>query len=448
MAVPAILIFDVGKTNKKALLFDEQYKLLHEESAQLEETVDEDGFPCEDVNALTNWVQQKFLEMVSIKDIDLKAVNFSAYGASFVHIDKMGKVIPPLYNYLKPFPEHIKRQFYDRYGGEDLVARETASPVLGSLNSGMQLYRLKYEKPEVYEKISYSLHLPQYLSFILTKTPATDISSVGCHTNLWDFTKNQYHDWVNKEELDNKFAPLYNGDKITGNTNGEKNEIPVGIGLHDSSAALIPYLSSFHEPFVLISTGTWCISLNPFNHAELTNEELKQDCLCYLSYEGKPVKASRLFAGYQHEQHIKRLAAYFHKAGDYYQGLEFDARYAVSSDGSSSDVLSNSDLCEFNDYEEAYHLLVRDIVMQQVKSTNLVLKGAPAKKIFVDGGFAKNRIYMTMLANSFRGLEIYAATISQASALGAGLAIHKNWNNDPLPADIITLKPFRNTSSV
>jgi hypothetical protein len=170
--------------------------------------------------------------------------------------------------------------------------------------------------------------------------------------------------------------------------------------------------------------------------------------LCYLSYEGKPVKASRLFAGYQHEQHIKRLAAYFHKAGDYYQGLEFDARYAVSSDGSSSDVLSNSDLCEFNDYEEAYHLLVRDIVMQQVKSTNLVLKGAPAKKIFVDGGFAKNRIYMTMLANSFRGLEIYAATISQASALGAGLAIHKNWNNDPLPADIITLKPFRNTSSV
>ena len=37
MKLPAILIFDVGKTNKKVLLFDEQYKLLQEESIQLEE---------------------------------------------------------------------------------------------------------------------------------------------------------------------------------------------------------------------------------------------------------------------------------------------------------------------------------------------------------------------------------------------------------------------------
>ena len=41
---PVILIFDVGKTNKKALLFDEQYKLVFEESKQLTEIKDEDGF--------------------------------------------------------------------------------------------------------------------------------------------------------------------------------------------------------------------------------------------------------------------------------------------------------------------------------------------------------------------------------------------------------------------
>jgi sugar (pentulose or hexulose) kinase len=434
----------VGKTNKKILLFDELYKLIHEETRQLEETTDEDGFPCEDVNALTNWVRQKFSEILLNQDIDVKAVNFSAYGASFVHLDDELNIATPLYNYLKPYPDTLRKQFYNSYGGEELVARETASPVLGSLNSGMQLYRLKYEKPEVYKKIKYSLHLPQYLSFILTKTPATDISSVGCHTNLWDFTKNQYHDWISNEGLDKKFAPLYNGDKIIGNTSS-KNEIPVGIGLHDSSAALIPYLSSFHEPFVLISTGTWCISLNPFNQAELTSEELKQDCLCYLSYDGKPVKASRLFAGHEHEHHTKRLAAYFQKANDYYQAVEFDRRYIVHSGESSSDPFSNLELSEFNDFEEAYHLLVRDIITQQVKSTKMVLQGTPVRKIFVDGGFAKNKIYMTMLANSFRDLEIYAATISQASALGAGLAIHKSWNNNPLPADIVKLKRFSST---
>ena len=43
----------------------------------------------------------------------------------------------------------------------------------------------------------------------------------------------------------------------------EEDTIAVGAGLHDSSAALIPYLSAFREPFILLSPGTWCISLNP-----------------------------------------------------------------------------------------------------------------------------------------------------------------------------------------
>ncbi len=81
--------------------------------------------------------------------------------------------------------------------------------------------------------------------------------------------------------------------------------------MHDSSAALIPYLIAFDDPFVLVSTGTWCISMNPFNHTALTENELKNDCLCYLAYNGAPVKSSRLFAGNEHEQQVIRLAAYF-----------------------------------------------------------------------------------------------------------------------------------------
>jgi sugar (pentulose or hexulose) kinase len=450
MKVPVALIFDVGKTNKKVLLFDEQYKLLHEESVQLDETTDEDGFPCEDVQALTHWMLQKFSEILLRRDIDVKAVNFSAYGASFVHLDEKLNAASPLYNYLKPFPDNFKRQFYNTYGGEDLIARETASPALGSLNSGMQLYRLKYEKPEVYKKIKYSLHLPQYLSFVLCKTAATDISSVGCHTNLWDFAKNRYHDWVHEEKIDEKFAPLYNGDKVIGSVHDQK-EILVGIGLHDSSAALIPYLSSFHGPFALISTGTWCISLNPFNHTALTDEELKQDCLCYLSYEGKPVKASRLFAGYEHEQQVKRLAAHFNKRADSYHSIEYNDQFAAQIRGQNEMLplsFSKMDLNKFKTYEEAYHHLIADIVQQQARSTNLILEGTAVKKIFVDGGFGKNVVYMNLLAKVFVGVEIFAATVAQASALGAAMAIQKSWNKSPLPTDIIELERFTNIGSI
>ena len=104
MSTPVILIFDVGKTNKKIWLFDEQYKVVHEETAQLKEVQDEDGFPCEDVFALTQWIKERFARLRSIPQFEIKTVNFSGYGASFVYLDNDSGVIPPLYNYLKPCP--------------------------------------------------------------------------------------------------------------------------------------------------------------------------------------------------------------------------------------------------------------------------------------------------------------------------------------------------------
>src|SRR5258705_2252215 len=188
--IPAIAIFDVGKTNKKLLLFDQQYDLVHEESKKFDEIKDEDGFACEDVAKLTEWVKSSFERIAADERFDLKGVNFSAYGASFVYLDENGEVTLPLYNYLKPYPKKLQDQFYKAYGGESAIAKQTASPVLGNLNSGMQLYRLKYEKPEAFEKIKYALHLPQYLSYILCSKPNADITSVGCHTNLWHFQQN------------------------------------------------------------------------------------------------------------------------------------------------------------------------------------------------------------------------------------------------------------------
>ena len=449
--IPVIAIFDVGKTNKKLLLFDEHYKIVYEETRQLKETRDEDDFPCEDVHALTAWIKDSFNSLLNDDRYDIKGVNFSAYGATFVFLDEKLKVFLPIYNYLKPYPAGVRKKFYDTYGGENYMAKETASPDLGNLNSGMQLYRLKYEKPEVFIKIKYALHLPQYLSFILTGNIVSDITSIGCHTNMWDFKKNKYHSWLKKESIDTKLAPIKKGDSIMGKIN--KN-IPVGIGLHDSSAALIPYIISFSEPFILLSTGTWCITLNPFNHTPLSDDELQQDCLCYLSYQGKPVKASRLFAGYEHEVETKRLAGHFKKSVDHYKTVQFDLQLLNKSEAVNNSpgkipggiipasVFSNRDLNMFTSYEAAYHQFIADLIVQQIQSINLVLKKTSIKRIFVDGGFSKNQIYMHLLAMSLPQLEVYAASIPQATALGAAMAIHKHWNSRPMPTDIFELKLY------
>jgi sugar (pentulose or hexulose) kinase len=455
-----IAIFDVGKTNKKLFLFDEQYKLVYEQSQTFEETKDEDGFPCEDIDALSTWIWKKFWEISLLEDFKILGVNFSAYGASLVHLNDYRKPITPLYNYLKPFPSALKKQFYRSYGGESLIAKQTASPVLGSLNSGLQLYRLKYDNPRVYDEIKYTLHLPQYLSFIISSRTASDITSVGCHTHLWDFQKHKYHQWVYKEEMRTKFPPIYRGDKIVSIINNSR-KIPIGIGLNDSSAALIPYLTAFTEPFVLLSTGTWCISLNPFNHSLLSDYELHQDCLCYLSYEGRRVKASRLFAGYEHEQQARRLGEHFHTANDYYKTVKYEPallKKLQRTDSSQKPDIATAmvqqsafkerDVNNFETYEEAYHQLILDIIVQQIRSTKLVLNGTPVKRIFVDGGFSKNSVYMNLLADSFRDIEVFAANIPQASAFGAAIAIHEHWNQNPLPNNIIDLKHFKATENV
>ena len=237
-ATPVIAIFDIGKTNKKLLLFNRQYQIVLEESSQFPEISDEDGYPCDDLKALTDWVLNRFSQLQSDKSFDVKAVNFSAYGASFVYLNKAHQPVLPLYNYLKPLDENLLIAFQEKYGGAARLALQTASPNLGNLNSGIQLYRIKQEKPALFPTIEQALHLPQYLSFMLGGGCHSDITSIGCHTQLWDFAQNAYHPWVAAEGIDRLLAPIAPYDSISTNKDGAV----IGIGLHDSSAALIPYL--------------------------------------------------------------------------------------------------------------------------------------------------------------------------------------------------------------
>jgi sugar (pentulose or hexulose) kinase len=110
-AQPVIAIIDVGKTNKKLFLFDRHYKIVFERTARFVETIDDDGFPCENVESLRLSVFESLHEIIALTEFEIKAVNFSTYGASFVNLGSDGNPITPLYNYLKPFPAELKKQF-------------------------------------------------------------------------------------------------------------------------------------------------------------------------------------------------------------------------------------------------------------------------------------------------------------------------------------------------
>ena len=64
MKTEVVLIFDIGKTNKKILLFDSQLKILHEEETIFQEIADDDGFKGDDIEKLEQWMLEactKFL---------------------------------------------------------------------------------------------------------------------------------------------------------------------------------------------------------------------------------------------------------------------------------------------------------------------------------------------------------------------------------------------------
>jgi glycerol kinase len=79
-----------------------------------------------------------------------------------------------------------------------------------------------------------------------------------------------------------------------------------------------------------------------------------------------------------------------------------------------------------------------DLVGQQLHSLDLLLKDAPVKQLLVDGGFSKNEWYMRLLAHALLEVEVYAAEVAQASALGAAMMVYEG----ETPKDLIQLKRF------
>jgi L-fuculokinase len=430
------LVFDIGKTNKKAFVFSQKYEVLWQETVQISEILDDDGEHCDDLMAIVSWLKKTYEKINANPIYAVKAINFSTYGASLVYVDKNGSALTPIYNYLKVFPKDLKASFIEKYNVDGTFFLKSASPDMGMLNSGLQAYWLKYKKLEYFKNARFALHFPQYLSYLFTKKAQADFSSLGSHTGIWDFEKKQYMTWLEQEHLHMLSLEPQPASQVE-NLNGQQ----VGIGMHDSSAALVPYLKCIKVPFVLISTGTWSVSMNPFNAEALTSKELENDCLQYLTFEGKPVKSSRIFSGNEHERHTQHLANYFEKPLEYYKTVVFDAgivkmlrkkNIQIMPREAHLEVLMESQFVErnlnaFTTYEEAYHQLIMDLVTQQVASTSLVLNDNSVRKIIVEGGFSKNTIFMKLLTEAFFHQKIFKANLAQGSALGAAMVIAEAW---------------------
>lgn len=444
-----IAVFDIGKTNKKILLFDQNFQVVYQHEQKFPVIVDEDGSECDDIDRISSWIRSSIEEIISQQEYELYAVNFSTYGASLMFLDEKGKALTPVYNYLKEVSPKVAENLYQSYGGKEEFCRKTASPALGLLlNSGVQILWMKKEKPEIMKKSKSILHFPQYLSYSLTGEIVSEPTSIGCHTFMWDYDNMQYHKWLGDNEISLP-EPLTNDKVFPVEISGKT--IDVGIGIHDSSASLVPYLKGSKEKFILISTGTWCINMNPFNSEALTSEELEQDCLCFMSPEKQQVKSSRLFMGYFHEVWVEKMAEYYHLDNRFFKRIENDTelieglekKYGKESvffptgKESFEEGLKNVDLTMFIDHNEAYLKFLIDLTELCVKSIKLIIASSDdTKYLYVSGGFARNKKFIPMLAKHFPDKKLFTSEIDNSSALGAALVIGERMNKEEMEMDL------------
>ena len=54
-------IFDIGKTNKKLLLFNSDLQIISETEEKFPVIEDDDGFECDDIDLIEKWIKKSML---------------------------------------------------------------------------------------------------------------------------------------------------------------------------------------------------------------------------------------------------------------------------------------------------------------------------------------------------------------------------------------------------
>src|SRR5690606_23249969 len=77
----------------------------------------------------------------------------------------------------------------------------------------------------------------------------------------------------------------------------------------------------------------------------------------------------------------------------------------------------------YDRFEHAYHHLMIELVLLQVESIKAAAGKHPVEKLYIDGGFSDNDVYIELLSHYLRDMELLTAKSSLGSALGAAMVI-------------------------
>jgi len=434
-----IAVIDLGKTNKKIVIFSPDLEIISKESTQIEEKNIE-GIISDDILKINEWILSVLKEKNSKYKISV--ISPTTFGATVVSIDNTGNLVFPVISYTNEPEEKTRKKFYDIFGKKEEIYLKTATPGYGQLlNAGLTLFWMKETNPEKWNKIKHILFLPQYEGYFFTGKKAVEYTSIGCHTYLYDF---KHKNWSNiareigvkiPKKISLPWSVLGNLKPEISNLTGLNKNCKVTVGIHDSNASLFPYLLKKKRNFLLASTGTWCVFMYPGADFRLSVEDMYKDTLYYIDPFGKPVRASRFKGGEEHDYYVKLIESKY-KGNVLKLSLDIKILNSIISEnkcfviptltpGSGLFPYSKPEIIEkdkfYQSMEIAYHVLCLSLSIQSYFAIKQVIGEKKNIPIFVEGGFRNNSIYMSILSALFPENKLISTSIQEATSLGAAI---------------------------
>lgn len=296
-----IAVIDIGKTNAKLALVDGETLAEIAVVTRPNQTLPGPPWPHFDLEGHWRFFLAHLTEFHARHGID--AISVTTHGAAAVLLDADGGLAAPMLDYEHSGPDDLR----DAYETLRPDFTETGSPGLPlGLNLGVQLHWLFENQPGLLDRTVHIVTYPQYWGWRLTGELASDVTSMGCHSDLWNPWQGKFSSLVERLGLGDKIAPARRSNDILGHIRPEiaartglPPATPVAVGIHDSNASLYPYILGRKAPFTVVSTGTWVVAMAV--GGEPVTLDPARDVLVNVNALGEPVPSARFMGGREYE---------------------------------------------------------------------------------------------------------------------------------------------------
>lgn len=425
------IVVDIGKTNAKVSLWNSDAQMVERHVRANEPQQSPSGYQSLDVAGIDGWLLESISAFARLGPV--ARIVTVGHGAAAVLIKNDELYLDPM-----DYEDDVSSEERSEYSAMRDPFLKTGSPLLPvGLNLGIQLHRLEQMAGKIADDVLI-LPWPQYWSWRFCGVPASEVSSLGCHTDLWRPTHRAFSEMAINRGWAERMAPLRQAGDVLGPITAEvvaqtglNPDCVVLCGMHDSNAALLAArghsVISTGDATVL-STGTWFVAMRSLADGEevdLSNFEEARDCLVNVDVFGQPTPSARFMGGREVEriagidsfaltdgieadEFLRRLPALIRK---YQPAIPSFVQGVGPFPASAGDWPDRPD-------DPIDERVLTHLYLALMANTSLDLIGS-RDRLLIEGRFAEDPVFVRALASLRPQQNIYTSNAEHDVAFGA-----------------------------